>query len=77
MPNQVTNTAESFNCNFKCIFFDKITNVLYQATRYNHPKRYDFNDRSKTVKFKVIDVLFSDGSSTRTASFVDISIFRF
>ena len=31
MSNQVTNTAESFNCNF--IFIANIANVLYETTR--------------------------------------------
>ena len=33
MPNQVTNTTESFKYNFKCIFIAKIDNVLHEATR--------------------------------------------
>ena len=32
IPNQVTNTIEPFNCNFKCIFIAKIAHVLYEAT---------------------------------------------
>ena len=31
MPNQVTNTTESFNYNFKCISIAKIANVLYET----------------------------------------------
>ena len=33
MPNRVTNTTESFNRNFKCIFIAKIANVLYETMR--------------------------------------------
>ena len=39
MPNQVNNTREYFNCNFKCIFIAKITaNVLYEATYSAKPR---------------------------------------
>ena len=40
MPNQVTNTTESFTCKFKCIFIAKIANVLYEATRLDGNKLF-------------------------------------
>ena len=33
MPNQVTNTTETCNGNFKCIFIAEIAKVLYEAAR--------------------------------------------
>ena len=30
--SKVTNTTESFNCNFKCILISEIGNMLYEAT---------------------------------------------